>query len=233
MNLPKAAGFWTNFGLAAGVAAFAAALAPPLSAGEAAAMLGFWVKRDGDRIGSHSVSLRRVGDETQVEIALELKIGLGFITLFRYEHENREVWRDGRLLSLDARTHDDGEDTWVRARAGDAGLHVEGSAGSYLAPADTLPTSYWNKAMVGQTRLLDTQSGRLIEVEVKPAGRESIVVGDRAIDAQRYEISGDLRASLWYDSEDTWTGLAFTARGSGIDYERWPDARGERSTAGR
>ena len=116
---------------------------------------------------------------------------------------------------------------------GDAGLQVEGSAGSYLAPAETLPTSYWNKAMIGQTRLLDTQSGRLIEVEVKPAGRERIDVGGRPVDAQRYEISGDLQASLWYDSADTWAKLAFMARGSGIDYERWPQAEGERKAGGR
>ena len=195
--------------------------------------LNFQVLRDGDPIGSHRVSFRRVGGETHVHIALNLEVGLGFITLFRYEHENREVWRDGRLQSLDARTHDDGEDTWVKARASEAGLEIEGSAGSYLAPADTVPTSYWNKAMVGRTRLLDTQSGRLIDVDVKPAGPERIVVGGRAIDAQRYEISGELRASLWYDTDDTWAGLAFTARGGEIDYERRPDQEAGRKAAGR
>ncbi len=217
-----------------GSAAIALASSPAVLAGQDPAdALNFRVLRDGDPIGSHRVSFRRVGEETHVHIALELEIGFGFITLFRYEHENREVWRDGRLLSLDARTHDDGDEHWVKARAGDAGLEVEGSTGRYLAPADTLPTSYWNKAMVGQTRLLDTQSGRLIDVEVKPAGRERIVVGGRAIDAQRYEISGDLQASLWYDLDDRWIGMAFTARGSGIDYERWPDEEAERKAAGR
>lgn len=208
--------------LAAATALLVLATAAPLPASESAdKLLGFWVMRDEEPIGVHKLKFSQVGEETHVEIEIDLKVGIGFITLFRYEHRNREVWRDGRLVALDSRTNDDGDDYWVKVRATDEGLSVEHQDGSYLAPAGTLSTSYWNKATVGQSRLIDTQKGRLLEVAVAPNGEESLALESGIVPARRYEMTGDLNLSLWYGPQDELMRIAFEARGADIDYDRW------------
>ena len=134
----------------------AEAAAPATSPGPA---LSFRVERGSDPIGTHTVSFTRKGDDLHVAIDIELAVSFGPITLFRYEHRNRETWRDGRLVALETATNDDGTEYQVSAKATEKGLEVTSSAnGTFIAPAEIIPTSYWNPATVSQTQLLDTQS---------------------------------------------------------------------------
>ena len=152
--------------------------------------------------------------------AEELEVSLAFITVFSYRHSNREVWRDGRLVSIDTKTDDDGQVYWMRGRATEEGLAVEGSSGRFLAPADVIPTSYWNPVTVQKTRLLDTQHGRLIQVEIAPAGLESVALSGQPVDARRYSMTGDLTLDLWYTADGEWAKTSFQARGAEVVYAR-------------
>ena len=184
--------------------------------------IAFHVFRDQQPIGRHEIAFRQEGEDLHVEIAIDLEVSFAFITVFRYEHRNHEVWRDGRLVALDTRTDDDGTAYRVRARATDAGLAVEGSGGSYLAPADIIPTSYWNMATVAQSALLDTQRGRILTVAVLESGEDGIAVDGEPVSARRFAMRGDLDLDLWYGPSDELVKLAFEARGASIDYERKP-----------
>ncbi len=195
--------------------------------------LHFTVYRDGERIGFHSVTFRRDGQELHVEVDIDFEITFAFVTLYRYSHHNHEIWRDGRLVSLKSRTDDNGDSYRVSARATAEGLRVEGSAGDFVAPAGVLPTSYWHPDTVDQSRLLDSQHGRLLDITVKPAGYERIERGDGTVRAKRYEIDGDLDLTIWYGPERDWTKLAFTVKGSDIVYRRRTAEQLRQLTGGR
>ena len=135
-----------------------ALLAPVADASpESGESIAFHVYRDGRPMGHHEVRFERAGEDLTVEVDILLEVQIAFITVFRYRHQNREVWRDGKLLAIDTRTDDDGKDYWLRGRASTAGFQVEGSSGSFLAPADIMPTSYWNPETVKRRQMLDTQ----------------------------------------------------------------------------
>jgi hypothetical protein len=174
--------------------------------------LEFDVLREGAPIGTHRVTIAEADGETRVEIAIDLAVRFAFLTVYRYTHRARETWRDGRLTSLDAQTDDNGERTQVQARAVAGGVAVEGSGGAYLAAADTTPTSYWNRDKVARDRLLDTQSGKLIDVATTRLTADA--------SGATWRISGDLEADLAYGPAGDWTSLAFVARGARIVYVR-------------
>lgn len=207
-----------------------ATIAVPLAAAvPPARQIAFAILKDSDPIGQHSVIFERRGAELLVDIAIDIEVRFAFLTLFRYRHENREVWHDGQLVSLDTWTDDDGIDYRVRARSTPAGLRVEGSGGTFLAPRDIIPTSYWNPATIDQTRLLDTQRGRLLEVTIQPFGEEAVTVGSTSVPVRKYAVSGDLNLDVWYTPQGEWTKIAFEARGSTIDYapaETWAQSLG-------
>lgn len=209
--------------LAAGILALAA----PLLAAPAGD-IAFAVYRDGALLGRHDVRFRREGDDLHVDIEIELEVKLAFLTLFRYSHRNHEIWRDGRLVSIETRTDDDGEAYRVTGRATADGFLVEGARGLRLLPAEVIPTSYWNPATVRQTALLDTQSGRLLEVALRDAGPETVLLDDGGVPARRYRMTGDLTLDLWYSAEGEWMRIAFEARGATVDYTRL-DSAGDRS----
>lgn len=180
--------------------------------------LNFKVLRDGAPIGHHSIAFNQVGDELHVDVAIDLEVNFAFITLFRYEHRAKEVWRDGRLVSLESRTDDDGDLYTVSAKSTDGGLMVEGVDGRFLAPAGILPTTYWRPETVEQDVLLDTQRGRLLTVSATPKGTEVIEAARGQLPAKRFALDGDLEADLWYDPTGDWMKIAFSVRGSEIDY---------------
>lgn len=189
--------------------------------------IAFKVFRDGEPLGHHRVTFRREAQDLHVEIDIQLEIKLAFITVFRYRHSNREVWRRGRLVAIDTETDDDGEGFWLRGRASDVGFEIEGSSGSFVAPADVMPTSYWNPETVTKNRLLDTQRGRLIAVQIASAGSEIVSVGGQLRNTQRYRMTGDLELDLWYATDGEWAKISFEARGAEVVYARAdePDTR--------
>ncbi len=191
-----------------------------------AGVIPFSVFRPEGRLGHHHVRFRRDGDRTVVDVDIRLQVDLGPVTLFRYTHRNREVWADDRLVSLDATTDDDGTAYRVTGRATGDGFQVEGSGGSFMAPADIMPSSYWHADTVNRDLLLHTQRGNLQHVETRPAGVETIEAGGRMIAARRYRMTGTLQVDAWYSEANQWVKLAFAARGSTIDYVLDPGSAG-------
>lgn len=180
----------------------------------------FKVFRDGEPLGHHRVAFRRKAKDLHVEIDIQLEVKFAFLTVFRYHHTNHEVWRDGHLVAIETKTDNDGESYWLSGRATEAGFEVEGSGGSFVAPADVMPTSYWNPQTVNKSRLLDTQRGRLIDVDIVPAGSEIVVVEGRPANTQRYRMTGDLELDLWYAADGEWAKISFEARGAEVVYAR-------------
>lgn len=200
-----------------------AALALFLLAAPAAAdtrTLTFDVKRDGASIGTHRVSIGTIGARTDVAIEIDLEVRFAFLTLYRYTHRARETWIGTDLVALDATTDDNGTPTRVAARAVPGGLAVEGSGGSYVAPAGTFPTSYWLREKVRQTRLLDTQSGKIVSVRNAGSDAREVPVDGTVQPVEVHRIDGELVAEVGYAADGSWATLAFEARGTRIDYVR-------------
>ncbi|GAK46511.1 conserved protein [Tepidicaulis marinus] len=178
----------------------------------------FAIEMDGRDVGRHTIAFEEIGDELHVHINIDIEVSFGPITFFRYAHENHEIWKDGRLISLETKTDDDGTLYEVSAKASEEGLAVEGPSGSFTAPAGILPTSYWRPETTEKTQLLDTQRGRLIEVKSAKAGEEVLQLPQGAKSAERYTVTGDLKLDLWYGEEGTLLNIAFNAKGRSIAY---------------
>ncbi|HEU0069857.1 MAG TPA: DUF6134 family protein [Alphaproteobacteria bacterium] len=196
--------------MAAGVTAAEATPLPP--------NLSFDVVRGGESIGTHKVEFRRDGDNLTVDIAIDLTVRLAFIPVFRYTHRNTEVWRDGKLVRLDSTTDDDGTKYRVSAEATAEGLKVTDAEGrSYIAPPDTVPTSYWNAALLERNELLNTQDGTLMPISVE--SRQGSADGATHFHLIKGEDATPI--DVWYDARGkNWSKLRFIARGSTIDYRR-------------
>jgi len=193
---------------------------PAIAALQQNADIPFQVNMGGAPIGKHSVRFEEKGDELHVFIDIKLEVGLAFITLYEYEHSNHEVWRDGRLTSIETRTNDDGELYTVTGEATEDGFRVEGSEGVITAPADVAPTSYWSQSMLGASAFLDTQRGRIVDLAVDDATDDLFRASNGDwVKACRVSLRGDLNVDAWYDDEGRWVKMAFQLKGSDFDYD--------------
>lgn len=180
----------------------------------------FQVLRNGSPIGHHRVTVRSEGQRSEVEIDIELRVkAAGFLTLYRYLHQSREVWDGDRLVSLQSTTDNDGRQEYLNAQAVADGLQVDGSGYRGVLPAETMPTSYWRQDFLRRATIMDSQNGRRLDLAIRPQQSELASAARNDVPAQRYLLSGDVELTLWYGRDGRWVKTAFKARdGSQIEY---------------
>ena len=182
-------------------------------------VIQFDVLRQGKPFGSHTVSFDRDAHGRLIARSkVDLKAGLGPITLFRYNLDATEVWQNGELVSLEGRVNDDGEKGQVEAEREGKMLDVNGTEFQGDVDGKILPSSHWNFAQTRASELLSTEDGEILKVSVSDQGIETIEAAGEPIQATKYLMDSDIDVTLWYDETGRWVKLAFTARGQNIEY---------------
>lgn len=184
--------------------------------------LGFRLIRHGSPIGMHTLAFRRDGANLEVHIAVDAVVKFGPIPFYRYRHHAVEVWRDGMLHQVTSRTDRNGTALEMRLRRSAQGLAAEGTGTpAYVPPEEALPTTYWNKRMLG-VPLVGTQDGGLLRPNVTDRGHDTVrTATGEPLRVQRWVLSGDLDLTLLYDGTDCWAGMRLTVSdGSEVHYER-------------
>lgn len=209
-------------------AALAAPLARPAFALPAPALpvpqdgrLAFRMLRNGSEIGLHTLEFAPDGAGLAVRVAIDIAVKFGPITMYRYAHRATETWRGGQFVALESQTDHDGSPQFARARREGDGIVVEGSKTErYVAPGSVLATTYWNKAMLGDS-VINSEDGRLFRIAVSDRGEQKVPLASGAtVPARHYELAGDLTLDLFYDQAATWTHLRFSKDGTPVIYEK-------------
>jgi len=196
----------------------AAVLAPGLAFASGEREWRFRVLLDASEVGTHTFRVTERGSGRSVESSARFKVKLLFIDAYTYAHEARERWQGDCLAELDARTDDNGERVAVRGARRGAQFEVAGSA---PLPGCVMSFAYWNPAMLKQPRLLNVQTGELIEVRIEPLGEETLSVRGTSLNAQRYAVHAPkFRIDLWYAADASWVQLeSRTGSGRLLRYE--------------
>ncbi len=188
--------------------------------------IAFDVFRQGDtRFGIHEVEFRRDGADLIAEVSIRLRAGLGPVTVFRYEHDSVERWRDGALMGLSGRTLKDGEVFEVQARFDGMVIDVDGkdpelnTVDLMLDPA-ILTSSHWRGYPTDMAQLLNTEHGTLMDTEVTYLGKKEIEGDGGTILVDHYRLASSLTVDLYYDQNGRWAGCEFEARGQSVRYVR-------------
>lgn len=183
------------------------------------AEISFDVLRKGKPFGKHIVRFQ-VDDEDNFSVRtdVDLKVKIGPFTAFRYELDSDETWQNGRLVRLTGKTNDDGDKAFVDADIEDNQLSIDGSAFKGSVPLGIIPSSHWNIMQVRSEQMLSTESGEILNMQIKSKGPETLTIGGQAIETQRYLLDSDIDIDLWYDNTGRWVKLTFDARGQTIEY---------------
>ena len=180
----------------------------------------FDVLRDGRLVGRHDVTFSSDEDGLLWAVSnFNLKINfLGFFT-YRFDYRSKSQWGGGKLLRIDADTNDDGTRKIVSAQYRDGLLRIVPADGKPIVSEPLFPTDHWNAGVLGQTRVLNTISGKVAEVSIEPKEREAVVAEGRSVMARRYVYSGDIATNVWYDDNGRWLKMRFRGNdGSSIEY---------------
>ena len=188
--------------------------------------LAYEISRKGKPLGFQTLTFSRSeSGELIVDVHIEIDFKLGPIPLFRYRHDNREVWRDGVLLSMKSKTYNNGEDVNADLKLEDGRYVGSGSRFENNLEAPMLSTSYFNPNFIRQSALISTQDGRLLKPQVETLGVETLNIGGAPVQATRFRLSGKLSIDIWYTDAGRWVKTEFSRGGNTLVVKQTNPAR--------
>lgn len=196
--------------------ALAAAAAWPAAAQEAPDRATYAILRDGSPIGRETYTFSEAPDgalTVRVETRTDVRV---LFFAHRFRHSRTEIWRDGHLIAMTARSDADGTPHALAMRREDGGWRVEVDGRIRREPADVLPLTTWTSAVLKAGRLLSVVDGEAYAVSTETVGPD--MVGD--VSATRHEMTGDILRTLWYDDAGRLVKLRMTRAGSVIELLR-------------
>jgi len=163
-------------------------------------------------IGFHQFRVSPVDNGERVEINAEFNVRVLFINAYSYTHQNEEHWQGNCLHRLESTTDDNGDLQRVVAEPASGGFTVTTLGESTIAqPGCIRSFAYWNPDFLDSTRLLNAQTGEVVDVRISQEQDEILQINGEAVPASRYAIEmSDGTISLWY-SRDSGYWLALEA----------------------
>lgn len=173
----------------------------------------FRVYLDDQPIGYHDFRLTPQGkDGHRLDIDARFDVKFLFFTAYRYRHQNTEVWSGRCLRWIESSTNDNGRQHRVIGSQTSDGFVLQSDQEPLITGECVRTFAYWDPAILKNDRLLNAQTGDLVEVEVAELGKESIEIRGKPVLASRYRLRSELAViDLWYESgSKRWLALQTT-----------------------
>jgi hypothetical protein len=198
-----------------------AALLPLSTLASADQSWRFRVLLDDEEIGLHDFRVAERDGDRRVQIDAKFSVAFLAVEVYHYVHTATERWHGNCLDTIEARTDDNGEVIAVRGASRGERFEVEGAGAATTTIGCVMSFAYWNPAMLRQSRLLNSQTGEVVDVHVEKLADETVAVRGAPAATHRYALHGpNLRIDLWYALDDgRWVQLeSRTSRGSLLRY---------------
>ncbi|MCU0973199.1 MAG: DUF6134 family protein [Burkholderiales bacterium] len=155
---------------------------------------------DGRKAGQihYTVEYGEGGDIETLRTRASLSI-LG-VKLFNFEQNLHEYWRRGELEQMTSRTEDDGKLYSVALFRESAAYKATLNGKPVELPAKAFPASVWHYAIVRQSLLFDLMALKPLKVKVA-RGEDTLELRGRKLTTERFEFSGDWKATVWFDDK--------------------------------
>ena len=174
----------------------------------------FQVYLDDKKIGYHDFFLKELENQRLLQSEASFEYRLLFVKLYGYEHKNTETWVGDCLAKIESTTDANGKPFQVIGSLLGDRFVLEGSAGEAELPYCSMSFAYWNPAFLQQERLINTQNGEVLDVEVSEPERVQLEVRGVVQPALRYKLdAGEMQIDLWYSENNEWLALETDARG--------------------
>ena len=131
---------------------------------------------------------------------------------FIYQHKSTETWQEGCLKTISSKTDDDGDLYEVSGHIGTDRFLVTTNNKTTELPSCVMTFAYGNPKILDQKKLMNSQSGEYLDVDIQFLRQENHMVKGKDIitDLWQIEATGaeeDFLVHLWYDKNMNWVSL--------------------------
>lgn len=176
---------------------------------------------DGSRSGTQNIEFVPREQGFTVLSSLNIRVGLAFVTLYRFQQCGEEDWKDGKLIAFEYITNDDGDTSHVMAKRDESGnFLVTGPTGQRTVPGDAISANFWNDEILNHPHIIDPYTGELATLSARSLSQKSTRIARRTIQGRGYSFESFVNGALWFDKHRRSLALTFEKKGHRIELVR-------------
>ena len=168
----------------------------------------FDILRKNKVIGNVETIFYKADNDLIIETVVNIEIKILFIEAYKFFQQTKEIWRNGEFIQFEGYTDfEDEREYYIEGKDIDGKFIASGMDGKIITDKNILPLNYWNKEILLEDKIFDTQKGIIRSINVKNLGMEKIKINDTKILAQKYTLDASKNPkdigpfpqySIWY-----------------------------------
>jgi len=150
-------------------------------------------------IGTYTNIIRDTGAEVSVRNEFRVQVKVLLVVAYKEVGTSKETWKNGRLVSFESKTQENGKNIGVNGRATGEKFVIETPNGPREAPADVYPNNPWSMNILKASVLLGTKSGILYNVSASEGVKKDVKFAGQTVSTDYFLVDGDAKYELWFD----------------------------------
>ena len=135
-----------------------------------------------------------------------------FIPAYKFFQETKETWNNGNFLSIDGFTDfEDDREYKIDGKDENGIFRATGMDGLLELDENIVPLNYWNKQMLKEKEVFDTQKGIVRKISVEKLKDEKIKINNSKIETEKFIFNASKNPkdkgpfpeyTLWYQGDE-------------------------------
>ncbi len=153
---------------------------------------------NGKKVGHVHYTARHDDDGILQELKTRASLSILGVKVYHHTLHTHEFWKYEEMVHLWGNTNENGKDYQIDLKRNSNGYAGVLNQQSIELPENSFPTAVWHYAITEHSLLFDIPELNLKKVKIKKT-TDSVRIGKKEIAAEKFEFSGDWKATIWFD----------------------------------
>ena len=150
----------------------------------------FDIIRKNKIIGSVETNFLKEDSNLIIDTIVNIKVKVFFFPAYKFFQQSKEIWKNGEFIEFEGYTDfEDEREYYINGKDVDDKFIATGMDGEIISEKNIIPLNYWNKEILIQKKIFDTQKGIVREIYIKNIGKEKIKIHNVELIADKYTLN--------------------------------------------
>ena len=174
--------------------------------------VNFDVVRKNKVIGNLTTKFLEENESLILHSVLDIEVKVLFIPAYKFFQETKETWKNGNFIAIDGFTDfEDDREYKIDGKDENGKFIATGMDGLIEMDENIMPLNYWNKEMLKEKEVFDTQKGIVRDINVKKLKNEEIKINNIKLDTEKFIFNASINPkdlgpfpeyTLWYHQNE-------------------------------
>jgi len=163
-------------------------------------------------IGNLTTKFIKENENLILHSVLDIEVKVLFLSAYKFFQETKETWSNGNFIAIDGFTDfEDDREYKIDGKDVNGMFIATGMDGLIETDENIVPLNYWNKSMLNENEVFDTQKGIVREITVQKLKNEKIKINKSKYETEKFIFNASINPkdlgpfpeyTLWYHNDE-------------------------------